>query len=487
MYRMTLDARAQRVVRSLPIDDPPDPLAFLAAPAPPVSPRFYWSAWDDDLVIAASGRAVERIVSGPDRFEEVARTIVDTTLDPIAGGPAWARPKWVGGFGFADRPVVGWDDFAPAWFWVPERMLVTRGTEAWLTIVAEADRIDAAVREGMGAIAAARGGGRPERSAEALRRSADFAIARDAELAPAIERAVAAIRDGRAAKVVFATSHKQRLATAPDAILTLERMLTLQPGCTHFLVSPHIRTALVGATPERLIRVEGDRLEAMALAGTAPRGADPVDDAALGSALTTSAKDHDEHEHVVRAIRAALADCDLRPAGPPDLRRLSTVQHLQTRLVGRRPEGASALDLAARLHPTPALGGWPTQEALRLIDEFEPAGRGWYGGAVGWLDPSGDGDLAVVIRALLLQDDMVTAFAGAGLVAASDPEREAQEIEWKLGAALGAVDAGPPADQPPDQPADTDVHPPRRPPTSTNPTTPTNTSMNSPTRPPARR
>ncbi len=478
---MTHESSAVCGVSSLRIESPPDPLAFLAQSARSSGTRFFWSAWDDDLVIAASGLALVAAASGPDRLAKIGVQIAASPLGSDPEAPAWAAPKWLGGFGFSEERTVGWEAFEPAWFYVPERMLVVRGGEAYLTIVVGADkgeRMDVAMRAGLEHLDAAKSH-RIEGEAEISRASTgkarleralkqidghtsppdelviehnastlafvprkQVAIEPDASLPASIERAIAAVRDGRATKVVFATYRNRRMATPPDPIATLARMRELQPGCTYFLVAPSDDAALVGATPERLVRVVGDRLDTMALAGTAPRGADAATDILLGSALTTSAKDGEEHEHVVQGIQTALSDCDLHSVEAPMLRRLATVQHLETQLVGQRPAGATALSLAARLHPTPALGGTPTRQALRLIKELEPTGRGWYGGAVGWLNESGDGDLAVVIRALLLTGDIVTAFAGAGLVAASDPVQEAREIELKLSAALSAVDGG---------------------------------------------
>ena len=440
MLYMTLNGSAAITVRSLRIENAPDALSFLADVQPTVGPRFYWSAWDDDLVIAACGLAIEVKANGPQRLEEIATTIARETPDPDPGAPRWAAPRWIGGFGFSDRPDAGWEGFEPAWFCIPERTLVIHGHEAHLTIVAAEDRIEAVTHEALTAIDAARC--RPLTAGPAAGRTLDGCATIDLSpgLAGQIDRAVSAIRDGQASKVVLATSHHERLSAPADAVGTLIRMRDQQPGCTHFLVSPDPSVSLIGATPERLIRVSGERLDTMALAGTARRGDDEASDVALGKALEQSQKDRDEHEHVIEGIRRSLADCDLRMDASPALRRLATVQHLETRLVGARPAGARVLDLAARLHPTPALGGTPTRAALRLIGEIEPEGRGWYGGSVGWLDGEGDGDLAVVIRALLLRHETVTAFAGAGLVATSVPERELDEIALKLRAALGAIE-----------------------------------------------
>jgi isochorismate synthase len=221
-------------------------------------------------------------------------------------------------------------------------------------------------------------------------------------------------------KVVVATAHTLQLAAALDPVAVLRRLVATQPGCFHYLVQPRPACALVGASPERLVAVDGERVRTMALAGSAPRGAGPAADEALGAALLASAKDRAEHQWVVDALRAALAPVATTITAPeaPRLRRLATIQHLETPLEAALPGQGDILALAGRLHPTPALAGTPRDAALALIRRMEGEARGWYGGLVGWLDAAGNGDLTVAIRCLLLAGDTATAFAGAGIVGA---------------------------------------------------------------------
>jgi isochorismate synthase EntC len=180
----------------------------------------------------------------------------------------------------------------------------------------------------------------------------------------------------------------------------------------------------------------------MALAGSRPRAADPASDDALGRMLLASAKDRTEHRMVVEAIVADLAGLGIDVAAEgPRLRRLAGLQHLETLLTGDLPPGWPLLDIVAALHPTPALGGWPSPAALELIARHEalPDGRGWYGGGLGWLDGRGEGDVSVGIRGLRVRGRLATVYAGAGLVADSDPASEAAEIAVKMAAALSAL------------------------------------------------
>ncbi len=473
-----------------------DPRALLDL-APAGAPRFFWSAPDDPVVAAAYGATCRVAAAGPDRFEVVRRRCAAVVFDaPIGPGrtpdDAPPSPRWLGGFAFGDDvdPASPWAGFPPACFVLPAVTLTRRGGDAWLTITAAdhdlagaaadlADHARAIARrlvEGTVLAAAAPPvavATRPDPAPAAAPPWRDQSPDRspawpdpdaaDPALAARIERVVAAISRGEARKVVLATAWSTTTATACDPARVLDRLRAVQPGCFHFLVQPAgdavssgVRdqdsgelehhgapapAAFVGASPERLVRVLDGRAATMALAGSARRDPDPAVDRALGAALLASAKDRAEHAMVVDAIADALRRLGVDAAHPsaPRLRRLATVQHLETPFDAAAPAGLDILTAAAVLHPTPALGGVPRGAALDLARAVEGFDRGWYAGGVGWLDGRGGGELAVGIRAVLLRGAAATAFAGAGLVAASDPAAEAREIALKLRAALSGI------------------------------------------------
>jgi isochorismate synthase len=199
---------------------------------------------------------------------------------------------------------------------------------------------------------------------------------------------------------------------------------------------------LVGATPELLVSRRGNRVLSHPLAGSARRSADPAEDARAAEALLASGKDHDEHRHVVEAIVAALAPlCHHVEAQPrPTLHATATMWHLGTRIHGTLKDASvSAAALVALLHPTPAVCGTPRQPALELIRQAEPVARGFYAGAVGWTDAQGDGDWYVAIRCARVQGTEVRLYAGAGVVAESQPELEVAETAAKFMALLTAL------------------------------------------------
>ena len=194
-----------------------------------------------------------------------------------------------------------------------------------------------------------------------------------------------------------------RAEAAFNPRLVLERLQDDYPSCFVFAVAREERCFL-GATPERLVRLRDGTVTTMCLAGSYPRGASEPEDRRLGEALLADRKERTEHEVVVRALREGLAElCDeLAPVSTPVLLKVRNVQHLLTTLVGRVADGRTLLDLVERLHPTPAVGGYPRERALGLIREREGLDRGWYAGQIGWLDARGEGEMGVAIRSALL-------------------------------------------------------------------------------------
>lgn len=240
-----------------------------------------------------------------------------------------------------------------------------------------------------------------------------------------------AFQEGRFRKLVLSREAKLHLPPHPDPFGVV---MAIAPHGRHVALLPtgRPRAWWLMASPERLVEVSGREVGADALAGTAPRGATPGEDLHLAQALAEDPKELAEHAWVVRGLQEALApwcsQLDLPTA--PSLRRLPQVQHLFTPCRGTLHPGASALDAARALHPTPAVGGWPREEVRSWLAAHEGP-RGWYGGAVGWLEAEAL-ELAVGLRGGHLGPGGLVARAGGGLVEASQPEREWQETESKL-------------------------------------------------------
>ncbi|MFE9321465.1 isochorismate synthase MenF [Nocardia sp. NPDC052278] len=248
-------------------------------------------------------------------------------------------------------------------------------------------------------------------------------------------------------KVVAARSVLAEADSALEPELVAGHLLTRHPHANVFAVdltaAGRPGATLVGATPEVLVARHGTTVTLHPLAGTLPRLADPDDDAAQARELLASTKNRDEHAFVIEWIREVLAPvcAELTIPDGPQLINTHEVWHLATPITGRlRDPATTALDLAIRLHPTPAVCGTPTDLALDTIAHIEEE-RGFYGGAVGWCDAYGDGEWVVAIRSAEIAADgrSIRAFAGGGIVAASDPHAELDETTAKLRTLLGSL------------------------------------------------
>lgn len=225
---------------------------------------------------------------------------------------------------------------------------------------------------------------------------------------------------------------------AVDSGALLERLVAQNPVSYNFHVPLADGSVLLGASPELLLRKEGERFSSLPLAGSARRQPDDVLDREAGNRLLASQKDRHEHELVTQAMKQILRDrsTELQLPSSPQLITTPTLWHLGTPFEGKANAGENALTLACLLHPTPALSGFPHQVAKKLIAELEPFDRELFGGIVGWCDAEGNGEWVVTIRCAKLRGNQVRLFAGAGIVPASSPVGEWRETGVKLSTML---------------------------------------------------
>jgi menaquinone-specific isochorismate synthase len=275
-----------------------------------------------------------------------------------------------------------------------------------------------------------------------------------------VAEAITRVEAGALGKVVLARQVEvtaNRPFVIPDM---LSRLLALYPTCMIFRIG-----GFIGASPELLIERRGDRVASHPLAGTIGRSGDLATDEALIAGLLASPKQRREHAYVIEGLRRSLGPLcsDLEVPDKPTVLELRNVSHLATRLTGvlspvpggPGAEGApepwqggpahpglrvpSALQLVARVHPTPAVGGTPTDAAVAYIGKVEGFDRGRYAGPVGWMDAGGDGSWAIGLRSAEVDGDRAWLYAGVGLVAGSRPGSELEETQLKLQALLAAM------------------------------------------------
>lgn len=423
---------------SRPAPSGADPLALLRRSG--VAGRSLFLAPGGDRV-AGLGEAAVLQARGPGRFDQLARDArrLLAGLRPLDEADRSTAPLLVGGFAFTEggsrSPESPWAAFPPARLVLPEVALITRDGLSSLVAVAPDQpdaaglraRLDALLDEAAAALRAKAPDSEPPAGLRQLASGPDEYEAR-------VEEAIDAIARGRLTKVIVARQEVWSSGADVEPADLLDGLRDRFPGCFLFCVQPAGGPAFVGASPERLVSVTRGVVEADALAGTAPRSSDPKRDATLARELAGSDKEQREHrmvvDHLQRSLRPLVST--LESPQTPGLRRLANVQHLHTPVRGRLLNGAGALDVAGRVHPTPAVCGLPRDDALGWLEQQERLDRGWYAGGVGVVAGQGDGEFCVAIRCGLLSGRRAALFAGAGIVAGSVADREGAEVEHKL-------------------------------------------------------
>ena len=444
MERARSTAAPALVSRTVEFDAPSIAAAFDALSAP----RTTWSAPDDALVLG-SGAAATLTASGPERFAEIRSAAADLfDSGDVHAGTEAARPRVFGGFAFHEGACDGdpWGPFPEARFVLPRVQLTFADNGTWLTVnAAGADAGVGAVEDRLAAEAerlAAVGddGNEPPRPGIAESRRTTSRAAWRESVGAAVDR----IRGGDLRKVVLAQALEADLAAEFPRAATLDRLAGKYPDCHRYYFEPDEGgSGFFGATPERLVSLRGRTVETDALAGTTGRGETPAEDEWLARELLDDAKNVHEHELVADTVREQLEPFAASvAAGERRVRRLATVQHLHTPITAELSDDRHVLELVEALHPTPAVGGLPPDRALQTIHETEPFDRGWYAAPVGWIDAAGNGAFAVAIRSAVATPRRATLFAGVGLVADSDPDREWDEIQLKYRPILDELEAG---------------------------------------------
>jgi menaquinone-specific isochorismate synthase len=432
--------------RTVPIADPGDLLACI----PPVStsaraPALAWVRQGAGLVGWGEAARIT-LPAGEDRFtagEKWLRTLFEGTVTddqvrrpgtgPLAFGSFTFDPASDGSVLIVPQTILGRDPSGQAWMTTitgdrepgdgPEHQdRPEPGDHA-----GPQDRPEAAAGTGLATSTAPGPGTAPGTASFGLCWH-DGSLSAP-EWAHAVAVGVGRISAGALRKVVLARDVFATAAAPIDARVLLGRLAARYPDCFTFACAN-----LVGATPELLVRRQGSEVTALILGGTAPRGTQPAEDAALGAELLASAKNTEEHAYAVASVRDALAPlcAELDISSRPSLLKLANVHHLGTAVRGTLSRDRSVLSLAGALHPPAAVCGTPAETALELIRELEQMERGRYAGPVGWVDSHGNGEFGIALRCAELDGHRARLFAGCGIVAGSDPVAEVAETEVKF-------------------------------------------------------
>ncbi|WP_344772659.1 chorismate-binding protein [Gryllotalpicola kribbensis] len=404
-------------VETTPLDDVRQLIPFLDPRHP-----LLWLRRGDG--IAGVGEAVRLEFTGPTRVTDAAdawrtlaaaATVTDPVRLPGSGLVAF------GSFAFADESEQA------SVLIVPRVVIGRRAGRSWLTRVSVADASAEAPRDGGAAPAAALP--KPTAFGPEFRLTMAPGQLSAAGYGEAVASVVARIAAGEVGKVVLSRELRAHLPAGADVRRALVELALGYSDCWTFAVD-----GFVGASPETLVRVTAGRVDAQVLAGTAARGANAETDARAATTLSASSKDRAEHAFAVDSVLESLRPHTraLESSAPFTLK-LPNLWHLATDVVGTLADGSSALDLVAALHPTAAVAGTPRAAALAVIRELEPFDRGRYAGPTGWIGADGSGEWAVALRsAQIAPDGDLTAYAGGGIVADSDPVLEVAETTMKF-------------------------------------------------------
>jgi menaquinone-specific isochorismate synthase len=356
-----------------------------------------------------------------------------------------AGPIWVGGFAFAADGGISpeWSSLPATLLILPEIALIRRGDTATATVNAVcragSDPGELA-RRLAGRLAGLREEQMPLIDPDPLGGHEIASVRPPEQFERAVAEASRSVRGGELRKVVLAREVTVEAGRPFKPAAVFDGLRTGYPSCYCYCVGTP-EAALLGASPELLVRRSGAAVSTVALAGSTRRSADPSVDDHLGERLLHSEKDLTEHRSVVRTIERSLAPRAVwvTAADEPVLVKVANIQHLATPVRAQLAEPRSAIELAGILHPTSAVGGEPWDRAREVMRSLEELDRGWYAGPVGWMDVTEDGEFCVALRCALIEGRTAHCYAGVGVVADSDPEAELAETEVKLQAVLPAL------------------------------------------------
>ena len=427
--------------------------------------RIYWADSQTEITYVGLGIATDLQVWGADRFTTMAKQAAElfdgatfSTIENSATNhndlPTFAEPQLFGGFAFSRdfTPDNTWSIYHSAHFILPHYQLAVKvepsgEISTWLTLNTFIDQdedvetIVGPLKEALSQqIVQLQKASLPQHKKHPSLKSIDYPMSYE-QWDTMLGNALAEFKAGRLEKVVLSRVCEIRFDDHVNVDEALSFLNSNYPDCTRFVFEPQAHHAFFGATPETLVHLADDTITTMGLAGSAPRGKSPEEDAAFGQSLLDSEKDQHEHRLVVEAIRGRLDPIctSLRIADQPDLLKLRNIHHLFTPIQGQLSDEKTIFELVALLHPTPALGGAPRADALTFIDQNEPVPRGWYAAPVGVVNRHLAGTFGVAIRSAVTEYERVWLHAGAGIVSASNPQLEWDETALKFRPILNAL------------------------------------------------
>ena len=438
----TRSAKVTRISLRVENDRPLSLLQWLAAHNLGYSghePKFFWSDRDRRRETAAIGAADVIAAGSPDNLPD----LFDRLDSGLRHQPDTIR--YFGGFRFdltQSLPPEGspWGGFPAATFVLPRFELVRYGDSLLFACnLCEQDWRENSLSKILASLEKLTFTDSPvEVAAPSLIERHDLPN-REAWL-EILKSAGGLLKQGDLEKIVLARRSSLTFRDPLCPWTLLDHLRTSGDRCYLFGLQLGKDAAFIGSSPERLYVRDGVRLQTEAIAGTRARGDSPEEDARLAEDLRSSEKDAREHQFVINGIIEALDTLGVhsKQDASPTLLSLARVHHLSCRIIGKLNEGVTDRDLITALHPTPAVGGYPSRAAVPRIRTLEPFDRGWYAGPIGWFGRD-DAEFAVGIRSALVAGAALHLFAGAGIVSGSDPDSEWREVETKISRFISVV------------------------------------------------
>lgn len=409
--------------------------------------RFFWKDPSDETILVGIG-IVKQIQSdqSSDRFLHaehewkhfISESIIENPFSENGLGPIM-----FGGFSFDPNKTKTdlWSHYSDSHFHVPKFMLSRIKGQTYFTtnivctqyddmtlfqkIMEEQNHLLNSLTKGF--------------------QSSTFRLLETKEISPdnwkkTVDQVVNELKAGSLKKVVLARELRLIFDQDISAEIVLTRLLKEQRESFIFAFESE-GNCFIGASPERLVKKQGNDVYSTCLAGSIPRGKTEEEDLILGDTLLKDQKNLVEHQFVVEMMKDAMEETCEKVILPdhPQLMKMRDIQHLYTPVIGKSKSNTSLLLFVERLHPTPALGGLPRKEALEKIRQVEELDRGFYAAPLGWMDYKESGEFAVSIRSALIQGKEASLFAGCGVVSDSDSESEYQETSLKFRPMLSAL------------------------------------------------
>jgi menaquinone-specific isochorismate synthase len=437
--------KSQTQIASIPMEIKQcDPLAFFQSFYKPHDLSFYFEHPVSNIAIAGVNAVIEASFESPDRFSELrdfSKKVLENTIVMEILDIPFSGPHFFSTFTFNDILLEN-SAFPPARIFLPYFQVSRSSSQCVLVInVLVAQESDTAflAKEVWDKYQQLNTIDYPEVSLTQGNKNINFnELGGPNWYKDAVKTAKSYIDKAECEKIVTARALDIESEELFSPLTSLNRLRKSFPLCFSSLVTNGEGQTFISATPERLLKVEKGRLQTEALAGSIARGTFLEEDAHLAKTLLESNKDRLEHQFVVDSIVQRLQSLHITPEfnNNPQLKKLANVQHLYTPIAANIPKDLHILDIAAVLHPTPAVCGTPLEESRKAIAKIENFDRGLYAGVLGWFNHHGDGELVVGIRSALIDGHNARLYAGGGIVKASDPENELKETNIKLQAML---------------------------------------------------